>query len=106
MSLTKREQLRQQAFLRAEEDKAGAKEKLLKARTMNAKLLQKKKMIDAAQGKEVPVAEEEMLPPPPQDLPPVIVEEDSTQKQMKEIIDAWEKIKTEKAKGVLGTPGS
>ena len=102
----KREQLRQQAFLRAEEDKAGAKEKLLKARTMNAKLLQKKKMIDAAQGKEVPVAEEEMLPPPPQDLPPVIVEEDSTQKQMKEIIDAWEKIKTEKAKGVLGTPGS
>jgi hypothetical protein len=107
----KRDQLRQHAFLRAAEDKAGAREKLLKAKNLNATLLQKKKMEDAAQEKEQPVEEElppapqEELPPAPQEeLPPVIVEEDSTQKQMKEIIDAWEKVKTEKAKGLLGTP--
>ena len=51
-----REHLRLRAFLQAEEDKAGAREKLLKAKNMNAALLQKKKMEDAAkQEREVVV---------------------------------------------------
>jgi hypothetical protein len=100
----KREQLRQQAFLRAEEDKAGAREKLLQAKNQNATLLQKTKMEDAAQERSEPI--EEITPPLPiEEAPQVTVEEDSTQQQMKEIIEVWEKVKTEKAKGVLGTPG-
>jgi hypothetical protein len=99
-----REHLRQQAFLRAEEDRAMAKEKLLKAKTMDAALQQKKKMEDAAAQEQAPVIEEapveiaEEKPPEPEQL--------STQEKMREVIEAWEKIKTEKARELLGSPAT
>lgn len=107
VSNEQREHLRQQAFLRAEEDKAGAREKLLKAKTMNAALLQKKKMEEVEQQKLESVEEEIPIELP--ELPSeksAMSEEAATQEQMRKVIEAWEKVKTERAKGILGTPGT
>lgn len=102
-----REHLRQLAFLRAEVDKAGARDKLLKAKTMNAALLQKRKMEEAEQQEQEPVEEEVPieLPELASEKPPVS-EEISTQEQMRKVIEAWEKVKTEQAKGLIGAPGT
>ncbi|MBT7951635.1 MAG: hypothetical protein HN764_08430 [Gammaproteobacteria bacterium] len=102
-----REHLRQKAFLRADKDKAGAREKLLKAKTMNAALLQKKKMEEVAQQKLEPVVEEVPIQLPElSSEKPSMSEEATTQEQMRQVIEAWEKVKTERAKDLLGTPGT
>jgi hypothetical protein len=97
-----REHLRQQAFLRAEKDRESAKEKLLNAKTLNATLMQKSKMEEkdkeeeVADAEEVPIEIPEAKPPEPAEA--------TTMDQMRKIIEEWEKVKTEQARGVLGTP--
>ncbi len=100
-----RERLRQRAFLRAEKDREGAREKLLKARNLDAALQQKRKMAEAELEAEEPVIEEipeEIILP---EKPPEM-EEATTLDQMRKVIEDWEKIKTERAKGLLDTPSS
>jgi len=102
VSDAERERLRQQAFLRAEEDKVLAREKLLQARKLNAVLLQNKQA-KAASTEEAAPAWEDIPEEAPEDKT-VSTEELSTVEQMRELIAEWENATTEKAKGLLKIP--
>jgi hypothetical protein len=106
VSNEEREYLRQQAFLRAEKDRESAKEKLINAKSLNAALMQKKKMEeDDQEQKEQELPDEELRAEIPVEKPPATTET-TTMEQMREVIEQWERVKTEKARGLLGKPGT
>lgn len=102
VSDSERERLRQQAYLQAEEDTALAREKLLKAKRMDAALQQKLEMEAAVKGKEEPVIEDIVEEAPEAETP--AAEEPPTIEQMRKLIADWEDATTKKAKGLLHKP--
>lgn len=105
VSDSERKRLRQQAFLQADEDSARARERLLRARRLDAAIEQKQVKTEKA---EVPAVIENAIeePDPEAETPPVVEMEDTTMEQMKKLIADWEKTQTEKARNVLENPGS
>ncbi len=65
-------------------------------------MLQKRKMEEADQKEEEPVVEDILVEIPEEE--PLKPEEATTLEQMREVIENWEKLKTERARGLLGTP--
>ncbi|MFQ5659674.1 MAG: hypothetical protein ACE5GZ_04565 [Gammaproteobacteria bacterium] len=121
VSITEQEKLRQQAFLKAEEDKAAAKEKLIRAKKLKAVLDRKQERetgpeaseqktteqtapedIMASADKSGPVnkgaPKEDSVPDSKAPLP-----EEATIDKMRELISEWEKLRIEKAKGEIGS---
>lgn len=98
VSDSERERLRQQAYLRADEDTVQAREKLLQAKRMDAALQQKQEMA-AVKNPEEPVIEDIVEAAPEIKTP--AAEEPSTIEQMRKLIADWENTTTRKAKGLL-----
>ena len=97
VSEEQRDLLRQQAFIRAEEDKQAAREELLDAKRLKAALDQKQKSrgsIDEGIIEDTPEPE----PESDQQVQPA---EDETLEQMQDLIRRWEELQTENARKLI-----
>lgn len=93
----RREILRQQAFIKAEEDQKAARERLLEAQRLKATLDQKQKsqetLEEAAAAKALP----DEAPEPEKDKP----KEEKTTEQMQALIRQWEDQQTQNARQLV-----
>jgi hypothetical protein len=97
VSETERDRLRQQAFLRAEEDESAAKEKLLEAKRLEVLLgsgEEAEQAVEALQTDAAPT-------PPPAESPAT---EQETIDRMRALIEEWEARRTEQAREALTPP--
>ena len=100
VSETERESLRQQAFLRAADDKAAAREKLLEAKRLQAMLNPSTAADQDQMVEEKPEPDTNAVKPKPA---PETQEE--TVDKMKALIQEWETQRTQSAKEIVG-PGT
>ena len=90
------ERLRQQAFIRAEEDKAAAKEKLIQAKRLQATLEQKRSSEEESKEEESieQIPEELVLDEPEVDEGPDV-------EDMRALIEQWEQLRKEDVRKLL-----
>ena len=96
VSATERESLRQQALLKAEEDRTVAREKLLEAKKLQA-------VLNPAAGEEQPMLEREEIQPEtgaPQEKAKPATEQETVDR-MKALIQEWETQRTQTAKELI-----
>ena len=98
VSTAEQERLRQQAFLKAEEDKDVAREKLLQAKRLKATVEQKRSR------EKVPEEELEEIPQaqPPSEAQPA--DKGPNAEDMRALIEQWEKLQSENARKQLEGP--
>jgi len=98
------ERLRQRAYLQADEDRELAREKLLESKRLDAALMQKHAAIANDEEQQEPMVEDFVDEEVPEVLPAASKEEPTTIEQMRKLIADWEKVTTEKARGLLDIP--
>ena len=95
VSDAERERLRRDAYIQSQQDQDAYLKKLLEAKRLKA-VMQKK------QGIEEESAPEEQPPPEqPVEAPPPAAEQGPNAEQLRALIDAWEKVRTENARQAL-----
>jgi len=103
VSDVERDRLRQQAFLKAEEERAVAREKLLQARRLKASIDQQKEMEEGLLV-DVDLDETQGMETSDDTVTDTLVDtQDLTSDDMRNLISEWERQRTENAKELIRT---
>lgn len=98
---TEREHLRQQAFLKVEQDRTAAREKLLEAKRLKATFDRQEQEAELSAGTEAPEPAPAIEPEPTAD------DEAPSAEQLRALIADWEKLRADNARDLIqGVPES